>query len=96
MIRTGHAWRVASRAPVTYALRAPDADYRATDVTTDLTGSTFTARMPDGDLALSSPLRGEFNVYNVLAALAAALARRRAGGHLRGRDRERGAGSRPL
>ena len=41
-------------------------------MTTDLTGSTFTVHTPDGELALSSPLRGEFNVYNVLGALAAA------------------------
>jgi UDP-N-acetylmuramoyl-L-alanyl-D-glutamate--2,6-diaminopimelate ligase len=60
------------RAPVTYALHAQNADYRATDVATDISGSTFTAHTPDGELALSSPLRGEFNVYNVLAALAAA------------------------
>ncbi len=60
--------------PITCALHAREAAYRATDVTTDLTGSTFTAHTPDGDLALSSPLRGEFNVYNVLGALAAARA----------------------
>ena len=60
------------RQPITCALHAHHADYRATDVTTDLTGSTFTAHTPDGELALSSPLRGEFNVYNVLGALAAA------------------------
>ena len=33
---------------------------------------TFTVRTPDGTLSLRSPLRGEFNVYNVLGALAAA------------------------
>ncbi len=60
--------------PITFALRAHRADYRATDVTTDLAGSTFTVHTPDGELALSSPLRGEFNVYNVLGALAAARA----------------------
>src|SRR5581483_7419538 len=50
------------------------AGYRATDVTTSLTGSTFTVRTPDGEMPLKSPLRGEFNVYNVLGALAAARA----------------------
>ena len=29
---------------------------------------------PDGEIALSSPLPGRFNVYNVLGALAAARA----------------------
>jgi UDP-N-acetylmuramoyl-L-alanyl-D-glutamate--2,6-diaminopimelate ligase len=59
---------------VTFALRAEDADYRATDVRTDLDGSRFTVSTPeDGELALHSPLRGEFNVYNVLGALATAL-----------------------
>ena len=58
--------------PITYAIRADAAAYRATDVTTDIGGSTFTAHTPDGELTLSSPLRGEFNVYNVLGALAAA------------------------
>ena len=56
---------------VTFALER-DADYRALDVETDLAGSRFTARTPDGELRLSSPLRGRFNVYNVLGALAAA------------------------
>jgi UDP-N-acetylmuramoyl-L-alanyl-D-glutamate--2,6-diaminopimelate ligase len=59
--------------PVTFALRAADADYRATEVRTDLDGSRFTVATPhDGELALHSPLRGEFNVYNVLGALATA------------------------
>jgi UDP-N-acetylmuramoyl-L-alanyl-D-glutamate--2,6-diaminopimelate ligase len=59
--------------PVTFALRAEHAGYRATDVRTDLAGSHFTAATPhDGELALHSPLRGEFNVYNVLGALATA------------------------
>jgi UDP-N-acetylmuramoyl-L-alanyl-D-glutamate--2,6-diaminopimelate ligase len=49
-----------------------DADYRATDISTGLQGSRFTARTPDGAYALASPLRGEFNVYNVLGAFAAA------------------------
>jgi UDP-N-acetylmuramoyl-L-alanyl-D-glutamate--2,6-diaminopimelate ligase len=54
-------------------LRAEDADYRATDLRTDLDGSRFTVATPhDGELALHSPLRGEFNVYNVLGALATA------------------------
>jgi UDP-N-acetylmuramoyl-L-alanyl-D-glutamate--2,6-diaminopimelate ligase len=58
-------------APITFAIHR-DADYRAIDVSTGLSGSTFTVRSPDGPLTLRSPLRGEFNVANVLGALAAA------------------------
>jgi UDP-N-acetylmuramoyl-L-alanyl-D-glutamate--2,6-diaminopimelate ligase len=60
--------------PVTFALDDPGATYRATEVQTDLTGSTFTVQSPDGVRLLRSPLSGRFNVYNVLAALAAARA----------------------
>jgi UDP-N-acetylmuramoyl-L-alanyl-D-glutamate--2,6-diaminopimelate ligase len=55
----------------TFALRA-EADYRVEEVQTGLQGSTFTVRTPDGPLRLRSRLRGEFNIYNVVAALAAA------------------------
>jgi UDP-N-acetylmuramoyl-L-alanyl-D-glutamate--2,6-diaminopimelate ligase len=58
-------------APTTFALRT-EADYRATDVSTGLNGSHFTVQTPEGPVQLTSPLRGEFNVYNVLGALAAA------------------------
>jgi UDP-N-acetylmuramoyl-L-alanyl-D-glutamate--2,6-diaminopimelate ligase len=52
-----------------------DAAYRATAVETDAAGSRFVVRTPDADpLALCSPLRGRFNVLNVLGALAAARA----------------------
>jgi UDP-N-acetylmuramoyl-L-alanyl-D-glutamate--2,6-diaminopimelate ligase len=60
------------RDPVTYGLETAGVDYRAVDVNTGLDGSHFVAVTPDGALELSSPLRGIFNVYNVLAALAAA------------------------
>jgi UDP-N-acetylmuramoyl-L-alanyl-D-glutamate--2,6-diaminopimelate ligase len=49
-----------------------DAAYRATDVQTGLDGSSFTVHGPDGATELRSPLRGRFNVYNVLGAFAAA------------------------
>ena len=57
--------------PVTFALDT-DATYRAAGVQTGLGGSRFTVHGPDGDVELSSPLRGRFNVYNVLGAFAAA------------------------
>ena len=59
--------------PITFALHA-DAGYRASDVSTGLLGSTFSVSTPDGQIELTSPLRGEFNVYNVLGAFAAARA----------------------
>jgi UDP-N-acetylmuramoyl-L-alanyl-D-glutamate--2,6-diaminopimelate ligase len=48
-----------------------DADYRALDVEFDLMGSRFRCETPRGELELSSPLPGLFNVQNVLAAVAA-------------------------
>jgi UDP-N-acetylmuramoyl-L-alanyl-D-glutamate--2,6-diaminopimelate ligase len=67
--------RLASELPdaITFALDQ-DAAYRATDVLTDITGSRFTVHAPDGDRELTSPLRGRFNVYNVLGAFAVARA----------------------
>jgi UDP-N-acetylmuramoyl-L-alanyl-D-glutamate--2,6-diaminopimelate ligase len=59
--------------PITFALDR-DATYRAVDVHTDLDGARFTAHGPDGATELRSPLRGRFNVYNVLGAFAAASA----------------------
>jgi UDP-N-acetylmuramoyl-L-alanyl-D-glutamate--2,6-diaminopimelate ligase len=59
---------------ITFALESAEATYRALDVDTDLSGSRFTVLTPEGRLELSSPLRGLFNVYNVLGALAAARA----------------------
>jgi hypothetical protein len=47
---------------------------RAVDVETGLAGSRFTVQTPDGDIAVSAPLRGQFNVYNVLRAFTAARA----------------------
>jgi UDP-N-acetylmuramoyl-L-alanyl-D-glutamate--2,6-diaminopimelate ligase len=55
---------------VTIAIDAPGADLRATDISSDFSGSTFSA----GGLDLRSPLPGRFNVYNVLGAVAAARA----------------------
>lgn len=51
-----------------------DADYRATELRTGLTGSTFTAQTPEGPIALRTPLPGRFNVQNVLGAVAAVRA----------------------
>ncbi len=58
---------------ITFALDR-DASYRALTVQTGLSGSRFTVRTPEAELELTSPLRGRFNVYNMLGALAAAHA----------------------
>jgi UDP-N-acetylmuramoyl-L-alanyl-D-glutamate--2,6-diaminopimelate ligase len=57
--------------PTTFALHT-NADYRARDVHTGFDGTRFTVATPDGPLEIRSPLRGDFNVSNALAALAAA------------------------
>jgi UDP-N-acetylmuramoyl-L-alanyl-D-glutamate--2,6-diaminopimelate ligase len=61
-------------APITFSLDRPGATYRADDVRTSLAGSRFTLHSPDGVTELVSPLRGRFNVSNVMAAFAAARA----------------------
>jgi UDP-N-acetylmuramoyl-L-alanyl-D-glutamate--2,6-diaminopimelate ligase len=57
--------------PITYSLDH-QATYRATHVETGLSGSSFVLHGPGDEIELNSPLRGRFNVYNVLAAVAAA------------------------
>ena len=51
-----------------------DADYAAEDLDSGFAGSSFTARTPDGPVALRTPLPGRFNVANVLGAVAAVRA----------------------
>jgi UDP-N-acetylmuramoyl-L-alanyl-D-glutamate--2,6-diaminopimelate ligase len=74
-IDDGYGSRLADELPeaITFALER-EATYRAVDVQTGLHGSRFTVAGPDGDIELSSPLRGRFNVYNVLGAFATAHA----------------------
>jgi UDP-N-acetylmuramoyl-L-alanyl-D-glutamate--2,6-diaminopimelate ligase len=62
------------RDPITVAIDTTGAAYRAIDVETTLAGAHFTAQTPDGEIEVTSPLRGRFNVYNILGALAAARA----------------------
>jgi UDP-N-acetylmuramoyl-L-alanyl-D-glutamate--2,6-diaminopimelate ligase len=57
----------------TYSLSRA-ADLVAEGVSLSLAGTRFRARTPVGNLAVSSPLLGRFNVQNLLAALGAALA----------------------
>jgi UDP-N-acetylmuramoyl-L-alanyl-D-glutamate--2,6-diaminopimelate ligase len=58
---------------VTFAVEAP-ADYSAWSVHSDLGGSRFQLRTPEGERSLALPLPGRFNVANALGALAAAHA----------------------
>ena len=51
-----------------------DAGYRAIGVQGALTGSSFTARTPDGEFPVALGLPGRFNVANALGAWAAARA----------------------
>src|SRR5262245_4138938 len=50
------------------------ADLSARDVKLSLSGTSFQARTPAGELEVRTPLLGRFNVQNVLAALGASLA----------------------
>jgi UDP-N-acetylmuramoyl-L-alanyl-D-glutamate--2,6-diaminopimelate ligase len=56
---------------VTYSAAGADSDLSARDVTFDATGSRFVCTTPEGSLEVETPLPGDFNVANALAALAA-------------------------
>jgi UDP-N-acetylmuramyl-tripeptide synthetase len=68
--------RAASRgALVTYSLREDSgADLVARGVALSLEGTRFSARTPLGEVEVSTPLIGRYNVSNVLAAMGAAMA----------------------
>ncbi len=55
--------------PITFAITA-EARYRAIEVDTGLHGTRFVVVGPDGRTDVTTPLRGRFNVYNVLGAFA--------------------------
>jgi len=71
--RLARELRDAGSEVVTIAIDA-EADWRASELRTGLTGSTFTAQTPEGPVALRTPLPGRFNVQNVLGAIAAVRA----------------------
>ncbi|HWD85101.1 MAG TPA: UDP-N-acetylmuramoyl-L-alanyl-D-glutamate--2,6-diaminopimelate ligase [Solirubrobacteraceae bacterium] len=60
--------------PITFGIDADQADYRATDIETSLQQTNFVIHTPDGNHPVESPLRGRFNVLNVVGAVAAARA----------------------
>ena len=59
--------------PVTYAIDAP-ADVASGPLTFSLDGLAFEVRTPRGTLQIRSPLVGRPNAYNILAAVATAMA----------------------
>jgi UDP-N-acetylmuramoyl-L-alanyl-D-glutamate--2,6-diaminopimelate ligase len=56
---------------LTYAASGSDADFSARDVSFDASGSAFRCVTPSGEIEVRTPLPGDFNVANALAALAA-------------------------
>src|SRR5262245_55518543 len=59
---------------ITYSAAGADADLSARDVSFDAGGSRFLCQSPEGQLEVQTPLPGDFNVSNALAALAVAYA----------------------
>ncbi len=59
---------------ITYSAAGGAADLSARGVTFDPSGSRFLCMSPDGELDVETPLPGDFNVSNALAALAVAHA----------------------
>jgi UDP-N-acetylmuramoyl-L-alanyl-D-glutamate--2,6-diaminopimelate ligase len=69
----GAAFAAAAPRPVTYAIDTP-ADVRPGPLSFSLDGLAFEVRTPRGTLSLRSPLVGRPNGYNILAAVATAMA----------------------
>jgi UDP-N-acetylmuramoyl-L-alanyl-D-glutamate--2,6-diaminopimelate ligase len=60
---------------MTYGLEPGSGDYRAEEVKLYAGETRFVFKTPNGDVRVRSPLTGRVNVYNLLAASCAALAR---------------------
>jgi UDP-N-acetylmuramoyl-L-alanyl-D-glutamate--2,6-diaminopimelate ligase len=69
----GADFAAAAGRPVTYAIDAP-ADVTPGPIAYTLDGLAFEARTPRGSLSIRSSLVGRPNAYNILAAVAAAIA----------------------
>jgi len=69
----GTEFAAAAKRPVTYAIDSA-ADVRPGPLSYSLEGLAFEARTPRGTLQVRSPLVGRPNAYNILAAVAAAMA----------------------
>jgi UDP-N-acetylmuramoyl-L-alanyl-D-glutamate--2,6-diaminopimelate ligase len=57
----------------TYSTQSPEADFYTGDLTYQANGVTGTLKTPVGSVPFSSPLVGQFNLENLLAAVGAAL-----------------------
>jgi len=55
---------------LTYAVEK-EADFQAQDIQMTISGTKFTLKSPKGDFEVHAPILGLFNVYNVLATMAA-------------------------
>jgi UDP-N-acetylmuramoyl-L-alanyl-D-glutamate--2,6-diaminopimelate ligase len=71
--RRGAEFAAVAPRPVTYAIDAP-ADVRPGPLAFSLEGLAFEIRTPRGTLHVRSPLVGRPNAYNILAAVATAMA----------------------
>jgi UDP-N-acetylmuramoyl-L-alanyl-D-glutamate--2,6-diaminopimelate ligase len=71
--RRGADFAAATARPVSYAIDAA-ADVRPGPLTFSLDGLSFEVRTPRGTLSIRSPLVGRPNAYNILAAVATAMA----------------------
>jgi len=58
-----------------YGVDSPDANYRAENLLLAVGDTRFDFATPNGTIAIQSHLSGRVNVYNLLAAMSAALAR---------------------
>ena len=65
----------AGEEPMRYGFESPDANYRAENLLLAVGDTRFDFTTPAGTIAIQSPLSGRVNVYNLLAAMCAALAR---------------------
>jgi len=65
-------WPIPADIKLTYGLSA-GVDVRAEDVECETQYSAFRVLTPNGSFAVETPLVGQFNVYNILAATAAGL-----------------------
>ncbi|KAA1042608.1 UDP-N-acetylmuramoyl-L-alanyl-D-glutamate--L-lysine ligase [Macrococcus equipercicus] len=64
---------VTSREVITYGINKP-ADFMAENVKTTLHGTAFDLLTPEGRFHVESPYLGTFNIYNMMAAIAALFA----------------------
>ncbi len=65
--------QVTSREVITYGIKQ-QADFMAVNMDPSIYGTTFELVTPEGDFVINSPYLGEFNIYNLMAAVASLYA----------------------